>query len=308
MLRVLEPSHAAMNSSLHSLAHDMEAPDLGAFLYSLRRLPASIWQARVIVVGQEAEAFSRAGVGRIEDWEAVEAPARRRRWYDSGTGTLAVLLASHERPRRRDPDARRLPARVEQAARAAARRGPARGPRAARRRRRDRRHRGGLDARARVLARRARRIRHGGPRPQAQPAAADARRVAVGLRAAHAPLVGADPGDADRPGAVGPPDLLRLLEPALAREPADHEGGRERGRDRRLRRVARARTTSSRSSSASAAGAPRARGRTSSTTPRGSSTRPSPRTARRGSAGASTSASSASPTSPRAPACASARR
>jgi hypothetical protein len=94
MLRVLEPSHAAMNSSLHSLAHDMEAPDLGAFLYALRRLPASIWQARVIVVGQEAEAFSRAGIGRIEDWQAVEAPARRRRWYDSGAGTLAVLLAS----------------------------------------------------------------------------------------------------------------------------------------------------------------------------------------------------------------------
>src|SRR3954454_18041 len=94
MLRVLEPSHAAMNSSLHSLAHDVQTPDLGAFLYALRRLPASIWKARTIVVGQEAEAFSRAGIGRIEEWEAVEAPARRRRWYDSGTGTLAVLLAS----------------------------------------------------------------------------------------------------------------------------------------------------------------------------------------------------------------------
>src|SRR5215218_4216173 len=40
MLRVLEPSHAAMNSSLHALAHDMESPDLGAFLYSLRPRPA----------------------------------------------------------------------------------------------------------------------------------------------------------------------------------------------------------------------------------------------------------------------------
>lgn len=94
LLRVLEPSHAAMNSSLHSLAHDLEAPDLGAFLYALRRLPATIWRAGRIVVGQEAEAFSRAGIGRIEDWEPVEAPARRRRWYDSGNGTLAVLLAS----------------------------------------------------------------------------------------------------------------------------------------------------------------------------------------------------------------------
>jgi hypothetical protein len=93
-LRVLEPSHAAMRSSLHSLAHSLEEPDLGAFLYALRRLPASIWQASLIVVGQESEVFERAGIGRIEDWEAVEAPARRRRWYDSGRGTLAVLLAS----------------------------------------------------------------------------------------------------------------------------------------------------------------------------------------------------------------------
>ena len=93
-LRVLEPSHASMNSSLHSLAGSLEDVDLGAFLYALRRLPASIWRARVIVMGQEAEQFTRGGVGRIEDWEAVEAPARRRRWYDSGEGTLAVLLAS----------------------------------------------------------------------------------------------------------------------------------------------------------------------------------------------------------------------
>src|SRR3954462_529881 len=93
-LRVLEPSHAAMNSSLHSLAGSLEELDLGAFLYALRRLPASIWRAHVIVMGQESEQFMRAGLGRIEDWEAVEAPARRRRWYDSGRGTLAVLLAS----------------------------------------------------------------------------------------------------------------------------------------------------------------------------------------------------------------------
>src|SRR2546423_2976812 len=93
-LRVLEPSHAARNSSLPSLAASLEEIDLGAFLYALRRLPAGVWRANVIVMGQEAEQFSRAGVGRIEDWEAVEAPARRRRWYDSGKGTLAVLLAS----------------------------------------------------------------------------------------------------------------------------------------------------------------------------------------------------------------------
>lgn len=94
LLRVLEPSHAAMNSSLHPLAYDLEQPDLGAFLYSLRRLPESVWRASVVVMGQEAEAFARAGFGRIEDWTPMEAPARRRRWFDNGEGTLAVLLAS----------------------------------------------------------------------------------------------------------------------------------------------------------------------------------------------------------------------
>src|SRR5689334_7635849 len=93
-LRVLEPSHAAMNSSLHSLANSLDEPDLGAFLYAMRRLPANVWRAHVIVMGQEVEVFHRAGIGRIEDWDAVEAPARRRRWYDSERGTLAVLLAS----------------------------------------------------------------------------------------------------------------------------------------------------------------------------------------------------------------------
>ena len=94
LLRVLEPSHAAMNSSLHPLAYDLEQPDLGAFLYSLRRLPESVWRANVVVMGQEAEAFARAGFGRIEDWTPMEAPARRRRWFDNGEGTLVVLLAS----------------------------------------------------------------------------------------------------------------------------------------------------------------------------------------------------------------------
>jgi hypothetical protein len=92
-LRVLEPSHAAMNSSLHTLASSPE-PDQGAFMYAMRRLPADIWKAQVVVMGQEAVAFRRYGYGRIEDWKAVEAPARRRRWFDDGEGTLAVLLAS----------------------------------------------------------------------------------------------------------------------------------------------------------------------------------------------------------------------
>jgi hypothetical protein len=92
-LRVLEPSHRAMGSSLHPLA-DSDELDLGAFLYAIRRLPAGIVRARRIVMGQEPEAFARAGVGPLDEWEPVEAPARRRRWYDGGGDTLAVLLAS----------------------------------------------------------------------------------------------------------------------------------------------------------------------------------------------------------------------
>jgi hypothetical protein len=93
LLRVLEPSHRSMNSSLHPLASTNEV-DLGAFMYAMRRLPAGIWQTAVIVMGQEAQVFQRAGFGRIEEWDAVEAPARRRRWFDSHDGTMAVLLAS----------------------------------------------------------------------------------------------------------------------------------------------------------------------------------------------------------------------
>src|SRR5215208_4064890 len=92
-LRVLEPSHAAMSSSLHPLA-DSSEPDLGAFMYAVRRLPAGIYKANPIVMGQEAVEFRRHGIGDLETWEAREAPARRRWWFDNGTGTLAVLLAS----------------------------------------------------------------------------------------------------------------------------------------------------------------------------------------------------------------------
>ena len=71
--------------------------------------------------GPGGRGLRRARHRPIEEWEAVEAPARRRRWYDGGDGTLAVLLASASDLDDLDPDARRLPDRVEQAARAAAR-------------------------------------------------------------------------------------------------------------------------------------------------------------------------------------------
>ena len=240
-LRVLEPSHAAMGSSLHALAHDMEVPDLGAFLYSLRRLPRDLAGERDrhrAGVGGLRSRGDRAdrGLGGRRGPRPSEALVRLRTW--DGRRPARFHLGS----RRRDPDARGLPARVEQAAHAADLGRPARGAGAAGPGRGRRRHGRGLEARARDVARRARRVRGRGPHTQAQPAAADARRLAVRVRAADAPLVGAGAHDADRPGPLGPADVLRLLEPALAREPRHDLRGRERGRDRRLRGAA-ARTT-----------------------------------------------------------------
>jgi hypothetical protein len=91
-LRVLESSHRAMGSSLHPLA-DSDEPDLGAFIYAIRRLPDGIVDAELVIMGQEAEVFAKNGI-LIEEWEEADAPARRRRWYDGGGGVHAVLLAS----------------------------------------------------------------------------------------------------------------------------------------------------------------------------------------------------------------------
>jgi hypothetical protein len=91
-LRVLEASHRAMGSSLHSLAASSE-PDLGAFLYAVRRLPASVMRAERVVMGQAMEVFGRNGFS-LAEWTEASAPGRRRRWYEDGKGTLAVLIAS----------------------------------------------------------------------------------------------------------------------------------------------------------------------------------------------------------------------
>ena len=91
-IRVLESSHRAMGSSLHPLAASDE-PDLGALIYAIRRLPDGIAGAELVIMGQEAEVFARNGIV-IDEWDEADAPARRRRWHDSGGGIHAVLLAS----------------------------------------------------------------------------------------------------------------------------------------------------------------------------------------------------------------------
>jgi hypothetical protein len=91
-LRILESSHIAIESSLHPLA-GAEDLDLGAFLYATQRLPATIYQGRVVVMGQEAEQFAAVGLP-LNDWPTTEAPARRRQWHEGPDGQWGVLLSS----------------------------------------------------------------------------------------------------------------------------------------------------------------------------------------------------------------------
>ena len=91
-LRVLESSHRAMGSSC------IRSPRATSLTWersstAIRRLPDGIVGAELVVMGQDVEDLVANGIP-VESWEEAEAPARRRRWYDSGTGTLAVLMAS----------------------------------------------------------------------------------------------------------------------------------------------------------------------------------------------------------------------
>jgi len=86
-------AHIGMASSLHPLASRPEM-DMGAFIYSVRRLPEAIRCARRVLLGQSARGFEAALGLDVTRWERVKAPARRRPWYYDGRDTLAVLLAS----------------------------------------------------------------------------------------------------------------------------------------------------------------------------------------------------------------------
>ena len=85
-LRVLEPSHRAMGSSLHPLA-DSDELDLGAFLYAIRRLPDGIVGAALVVMGQDVEVFEAAGID-------VGPGTRPRRRRAGGAGTRARTTRS----------------------------------------------------------------------------------------------------------------------------------------------------------------------------------------------------------------------
>ncbi len=89
----LASMHVRMGSSLHGLAAAPQV-DMGAFLYSIRRLPREIAGVHRVILGQSPHRFQAALGLAVDSWRRLKAPARRRPWYFDGDQTLAVFLAS----------------------------------------------------------------------------------------------------------------------------------------------------------------------------------------------------------------------
>lgn len=92
-IRTLEETHIAMNPSLHPQASKLSA-DMSAFIYGSLRLPLCILDARLVILGQSEEVFSRLGYLDVESWQPVVAKARRRRMFFDGDSILAAYIAS----------------------------------------------------------------------------------------------------------------------------------------------------------------------------------------------------------------------
>ncbi len=92
-VRSFVESHLGMNSSLHVGARE-EAPDAAALIYCSLRLPQVIRQTRLVVMGQSERVFARRGYAKVEEWQPVTAPGRRRRTFFDGHETMAAFIAS----------------------------------------------------------------------------------------------------------------------------------------------------------------------------------------------------------------------
>jgi len=92
-IRSLEEVHAGMNSLLHPTARGSEA-DMSAFIYSILRLPSCITDVDLVVLGQSAYVFEKAGYDEVYNWQETYAEARRRRSFYNGEGTVACFIAS----------------------------------------------------------------------------------------------------------------------------------------------------------------------------------------------------------------------
>jgi hypothetical protein len=92
-IRTLEEAHARTRSLLHPHARETY-PDVAAFFYANLRLPRCMPEVDLVVLGQSPAVFSDHGYEKVEAWQEVTAPARRRLCYFDGDGTLACFIAS----------------------------------------------------------------------------------------------------------------------------------------------------------------------------------------------------------------------
>ncbi len=120
-LRVLEPSHWRWARACIRSPPARSSTSARSCTRS-SRLPDGIVGAELVVMGQDVEALTANGIP-VDSWEEAEAPARRRRWYDSGDGHARGAAGERLGRRRPRADAGRVPDRVEQDPRAHARRG-----------------------------------------------------------------------------------------------------------------------------------------------------------------------------------------
>lgn len=91
-LKTLVQAHYNIDSVLHPNARDGD-PDMSAFIYTVLRLPTAILRCSRILLGQSDDVFAQHGF-KVDQWQAVSASARRRKWFYDGKNTLAVFIAS----------------------------------------------------------------------------------------------------------------------------------------------------------------------------------------------------------------------
>jgi hypothetical protein len=91
-LKALIQAHYNIDSVLHPEARS-NSPDMSAFIYAVLRLPTAILYCSRVLLGQSEDVFAQYGF-QVEQWQAVTASARRRKWFFDGKDTLAAFIAS----------------------------------------------------------------------------------------------------------------------------------------------------------------------------------------------------------------------
>lgn len=91
-LKALVQAHYNIDSVLHPEARS-NTPDMSAFIYAILRAPTAILHTNRVLLGQSEEVFAQHGF-QVDQWQAVTASARRRKWFYDGKGTLAAFIAS----------------------------------------------------------------------------------------------------------------------------------------------------------------------------------------------------------------------